>query len=308
MQHNHLSDISAQHKEVKKHTYWDNLVGGGTAAYKEKKIDELLQKHRPASIEHMIDIGCGTCELIFHYQKEFRVKSVTCMDYDKSVIDKLKSKYSSMSVQWRVADVFELGKEQKKYDLVFLLDMIHEVYSFYGRPNGQLSQPIDHALGLTAVCNLLDNITQATLPGGCIIITDNVLSEENKDVRIRLNNQGVIDAIHYFLREYPTRKITANFVKQDELIIKSQDLCVLLTQYNKIKNQNWDRWNVEKMETHQYFSLSEYQNEFSRRGFTVHALVETPPEADLEWREDFSVIEGLSQLPHKRITLLAKKL
>ena len=145
------NDVASEHKGVKKNSYWDNLVGGGTAAYKEKKIDDLLKQHRPKSVEKIIDIGCGTCELIFHYRKKFRAKSLVCMDYDKSVIEFLKAKYPTEKVDWLVADVFALGKSEQKYDLLFLLDMIHEVYSFYGRSDRNVNQPVDHERGIESM-------------------------------------------------------------------------------------------------------------------------------------------------------------
>lgn len=304
MQH---SDIASEHKDVKTDAYWENLVGGGTAAYKEQIIDDLLRAHGPARIDSMIDIGCGTCELIFHYQAAFGAKSLVCMDYDAGVIGLLKEKYPDQVVEWVVADVFELGKSGRRFDLVFLLDMIHEVYSFYGRSDRDVSQPVDHALGLKAVRSLLDNVAEATRPGGGVIITDNVLCEEDKDVVVKLRSPRVVETVRYFLEHYPTRRIEARFQAPDEIVMNSRDFCILLTQYNKIKAENWARWSIEKMEIHQYFSLSEYRDEFARRGFTLHAVVETPPDALAEWSEDFAMIEGLPALPLKRITLLAKK-
>jgi SAM-dependent methyltransferase len=301
------TDIAAEHKDVKTGAYWDNLVGGGTAAYKERRIDELLRRHRPERVESMIDIGCGTCELLFRYKAELGAQSLVCMDYDPGVIAFLKGKYPGEAVDWVVADVFELGRSDKRFDLVFLLDMVHEVYSFYGRADRDVEQPVDHALGLGAVGRLLDNVAEATRPGGAVIITDNVLSEEDKDVTVRLKSPKVIQTVKYFLEHYPTRRITADFARPDEMVINARDFCILLTQYNKIKAENWDRWNVEKMEIHQYFSLSEYEAEFGKRGFQVHAFVETPADALEEWSADFEMVEGLPALPPKRITLLAKK-
>ena len=91
------------------------------------------------------------------------------------------------------------------------------------------------------------------------------------------------------------------------MVINARNFCNFSpTQYNKIKNRNRDRWGVERMEIHQYFSPKEYEFEFAKRGFKLYAIVETPSDVLEEWSSDFAVIEGLPSLPPKRITLLAK--
>jgi 2-polyprenyl-3-methyl-5-hydroxy-6-metoxy-1,4-benzoquinol methylase len=301
------TDVAVEHKDVKKNSYWENLVEGKTASYKEAKIAQLLHSHPPAQAKNIIDIGCGTCELAFQYRDSLGAESVTCMDYDPKVIEVLKSKYPNKDAIWLVADVFKMSESKAKYDVILLLDMIHEVYSFYGRPERNVEQPVDHELGLTAVRNLLRNVATATEEGGVIVITDNVLTEYQGLVRVKLNTPDSAAAVRYFLQNYKTRMIGAEFVSEDVIELPSRDFCILLTQYNKIKNENWDRWNVEKMEIHQYFAEQEYKEEFARLGFSTFTVVESPAEVLEEWSTDFTVVGGLENLPSKRITLLAKK-
>jgi hypothetical protein len=74
-----------------------------------------------------------------------------------------------------------------------------------------------------------------------------------------------------------------------------------------VKTENWSRFAVERFEIHQYMTLAEYQALFGRLGFVVHAEIGTPRDAQTEWRADFELLDGLAQLPEKRITLLAIK-
>jgi SAM-dependent methyltransferase len=297
--------ISSDHQGAKKDSYWENLTAGGTAAYKERQIDLLLSQFGPKTIQSILDIGCGTCDLIFRYQDALRVPSVTCLDYDPKVIDQLRNKYPDRKVDWVVGDVFALSKSNQKFDLIFLLDMIHEVYSFYGRIDPRIDCQVDHARGLEAVGRLLDNVAAACSVGGAIVITDNILCEQNHSVLVRMKSPKTVETVRYFFENYPTKKIDHCFEGADLLRLNSRDFCILLTQYNKIRDGLWDRWNVEKMEIHQYFCQSEYIREFERRGFTLHLVPETPPETATEWAGDFEVLEGLSDLPPKRVTLLA---
>ncbi len=300
-----MTDISNMHKDAKLHTYWDDLVGGNTAEYKENCIDELLKSHSPLNVQKIIDIGCGTCDLIFRLQDFFGAKSLTLMDYDQKVIDELKEKYPHKDVNWVTEDVFELSKWNEKFDMIFLLDMIHEIYSFYGRPDRNIDLSVDHDLGSKYVVDLLKNAAKICAKGGGIVITDNLLTNENTEATVRIKNQKVIDTVKYFLENYITKNIQVEWVGNDTIKINSRDFCTLLTQYNKIKSENWDRWGVEKMETHQYLSLDEYKKVFNDLGFTLHAITGTPDDAQKEWNEDFEVVSGLSGIPAKRITLLA---
>lgn len=301
------ADISTVHQDSKTENYWNNLTQGGTGAYKERKIDELIRQFGPTTVKSMIDIGCGTCELLFKYQSQFKADSIVCMDYDSKVIDFLKARYPDQKVEWLVQDIFTLASTKRRFDMIFLLDMIHEVYSFYGRPNRDISNEVSHEMGVNAVDAALDNICAVTMPGGGIVISDNVLSEESKPVQVKIKNSNALESVNFFLANYPTKKIRADFLEEDVIEINSRDLCILLTQYNKIKAKNWDRWNVEKMEIHQYLSDSEFRQKFDQRGFDLHSLVETPADAAEEWNADFEMVNGLTSLPPKRITLIAIK-
>ena len=202
-------DIASVHQDAKKETYWGNLVGGNTAAYKEAKIDELLRAHGPKNVRAMIDIGCGTCELLFRYQQEYRAPELVCMDYDAKVVEKLRQKYANANAEWVVEDIFALGKWTRKFDLIFLLDMVHEVYSFYGRPGRDIKLPVDHALGRKAVSDVLDNVAAIAAPGAGVVISDNVLCEVDGPVRLRARTAEALESVRYFVEHYTTRKFTS---------------------------------------------------------------------------------------------------
>lgn len=301
-------DISSDHMTAKKDSYWQNLTGGNTGSYKEKILDELISIYGDKKPKHLLDIGCGTCELVFKYEKKFDAASVTCMDYDPKVISLLKEKYPNESVNWVVQDVFTLKDwPGQKFDLILLLDMIHEVYSFHGRPGRDVTEAIDHQKGLKIVKDMISNVCAVTSQTGSILITDNVVCEENQNIEVKIKKPEALQAVRYFFDHYLTKRFSHHWLSQDILEMNSRDFCTLLTQYNKVKSGNWDRWNVEKLETHQYFTLNEFEKAFSEYGFDVHAVIGTPDDAEKEWNEDFQVLKGLSRLPEKRITLLAKR-
>src|SRR4051794_7167672 len=115
-----MTEISASHKSAKKDSYWENLVGGNTAAYKEAVIEQLLERYPPAKRESLLDIGCGTCEVIFKYMDKFAAASATCMDYDPKVINRLQAQYPRPGIRWAVEDVFALKNWKESFDVIFL--------------------------------------------------------------------------------------------------------------------------------------------------------------------------------------------
>lgn len=300
-------ELSVSHKESKQDSYWKNLVAGDTGAYKCERIKELVTAHFTATGINVLDIGCGTCEVAFAYSSELKAKKIVCMDYDPKVLEVLRSKHGERGVEWRVQDILRLEASAERFDLIFMLDMLHEVYSFYGRPKDDPKAPIDHAIGLKFVRTALRNISQILSPRGGLIITDNVLPDEDGPVQIRLRNPEVARAFNFLLEDFPSRRINCRFTGNDTFEINARDLSVVLTQYNKIKQNNTARWNVERLEVHQYMTLAEYDDCLKGLGLEVHAVVGTPDSARREWETDFEITHGLECFPHKRITLLAIK-
>ena len=206
-----------------------------------------------------------------------------------------------------MADIFDTRGWTENFDLIFFMDMLHEIYSFYGRLNKDIQYTVDHALGKQSVVQAITNISRLINKGGGIVITDNVLCPENVNIRVLLKNAETKETVKYFFEHYPTKKFDFVFEGEDTLRINSRDFCILLTQYNKIKRKDFDRWNVERFEIHQYMTLKEFEELFCRLNFDMHAVIGTPQSTMQEWESDFRVLEGLPQIPEKRITLLAIK-
>lgn len=298
-------ELADDHKQRKRDSYWSNLVEGSTGSYKAVRITELLQRHFPATAEAVLDIGAGTSFIALDHAKRLGAQRIVFADYDEKVIEESKRVVDSHVITWCVADIFEIDQWTERFDLVFLLDMVHEVYSFYGRPNRDTDEQIDHDLGISKVRESLQKVASLVEGGGGIVISDNILTDANVPVKVRVKTPAARNALETFFRDYRTRRMEPRWIEETVFELLSRDLCVLLTQYNKIKQRKWDRWNVERLEVHQYMSESEYRAMFDELGFDIHIVVGTPADARDEWNEDFEVLSGLPGLPEKRVTLLA---
>ena len=293
--------VEAHHKNSKGSAYWADLTARETHAYRQICLDQLLEEHFRRSCVSILELGVGTDTVLLDYKHRFGAARAVGVDYDEPAIRRMRQAYPEAS--WQVADIMEMRPEGR-YDLVLLLDVVHEIYSFYGRPGRQLSERVDHALGLQAVGTMFDNLCGSIEPGGAIALTDNVLPNVDRPMQIRMRHQAARAAVERFVDTYPSKKISASW-DGDVLSLPASDLCVLLTQYNKIKQGKEDRWEVERMEVHQYMSEAEYCAFFARLGFATYAILGTPSQALSEWEEDFDLVAGGEAFPHKRITLLA---
>ena len=295
------------HKSSKGDAYWDNLTGGETGRYKARVLDGLLRAHLAKPVEAILDIGCGTSDIAFRYRDLAGGARLVCMDYDAAIVEAARRNHPDEPVEWRVADIFEIDRWQDRFDIVFMLDMLHEVYSFRGRTDLAKAGEIDHARGLAAAEEALAKIATVVAPGGGIVITDNVLSPETGPVTVRLRNEAAQAAVERFLAEYPSRRMAVGRPEPGVIRLAAHDFCILLTQYNKIKSGQEDRWRVEQLEIHQYMTERQYRETFDRLGFDAHIVIGTPDSQMQEWRDDFAVLDGMAGLPEKRVTLLAVK-
>ncbi|KPA18832.1 Methyltransferase type 11 [Candidatus Magnetomorum sp. HK-1] len=300
-------NIAELHKSTKNDHYWDDLLLGVTGAYKHAQINKLLDQFFPPECESILDIGCGSCETIIKYGNKLKASTIACMDYDDQLIEKMKKLFSGYPIDWHVNDIFDLKNMDKTFNLVLLLDVLHEIYSFYGRSNRDIQKQIDHTAGQSYVENSIKNISTIVDSKGAIIITDNILCDHNNIITVQAKTDLVINAVNYFSDHYPSRKIQINFSNENIFKISAHNFCILLTQYNKIKNKNWKRWDVEKYEIHQYMTLSEYREMLTNIGFKIFYVTGIPEPALQEWEQDFQIIDGMNVFPHKRITLLAIK-
>jgi hypothetical protein len=165
---------------------------------------------------------------------------------------------------------------------------------------------VDPVEGSRVVADALTAAIAATSEGGAIIITDSLLPELDRPVRFRARSREVLAAVERTVAEYPSRPIHAS-IDGDVIATTERDLSVVLTQYNKLKNNDVARWDVERLEVHQYWSASQFKSYFQTAGLDAVVMTATPSATHAEWSEDFEILEGLDDFPTRRVTVLAEQ-
>ena len=301
-------EVSETHKDSKGREYWGDLNIGSTTQYKAIKIEELIRNFFPSKCGNILDIGSGSnCDHLLKYRQLLGAKKIACLDYDEKIINQMRQQFPNEGIGWYVADIFDLPEFKEGFDLIFFLDMLHEVYSFYGRPSRDMSEPVDRNRGLEAVIRAINNISNITNSKGGMVITDAILPSQQGNLIIRPRTPEVEEAVNYFFENYPTKRFDKVYREGDLITLSPSNFSILSRQYDKIKNKDWTRWNIERLEQHQYMTKEQYENLFAKLGFKTHIIIGTPDTIKKEWDQDFEIVSGLKEFPPRRVTLLAMK-
>jgi len=294
-----------EHMRRKRDAYWSDLVGGVTGRYKTEQVIRQLAGRRLPADSAVVDVGAGTSDLAKMVAEIGGASRIICVDYDETIVRNGASAESDPRVEWRAADARELGGWSDRVGAVTFFDILHELYSFVGRAGGEAA--VDHQLGRAAVEEALSAAASLLAPGGVLIITDDVLPEEETAVRVACRRPDIVAVVRRIEREYRSRTLEIRWLDEQVFEIPARTFITLLTHYNKPKAGNEARWAVEQMEVHEYMAVSEYDAFLRRINLTPSIAVGTPAEALAEWQEDFQLLAGLEAFPFKRVSVVASK-
>jgi SAM-dependent methyltransferase len=287
----------------KRDAYWSDLVGGVTGAYKTAQVQYLLEGRALPEGTSVIDVGAGTSDLSKMVAELGGVSSIVCLDYDDAIVAEGRAAETDPRVEWRAGDASDAGAYGSNAGAVTFFDILHEVYSFVGRSAADRS--VDHGRGRAAVEGILTAAAGALAPGGVILITDDVLPEQDTPVTLAALTPEIAALLRRIEREYPSRPLEIRWLDDRRFELPARTLITLLTQYNKPKRGDEARWAVEQMEVHEYMKASEYESFLGGLGLTVRVHIGTPPEAHAEWAGDFELLAGIDDFPSKRVAVLA---
>lgn len=193
------------------------------------------------------------------------------------------------------------GRDER-FDLVVLADVLHEVYSERGRGRRGV---IDHRAGTEAVRRVLGTVSDCVGRRGGVLVTDDVLCDELVPVVVRARTQAALEAVRLMAELFVARPVDVRFDDATTFVVGSRDLCVLLSEYEAVKNGRLGSW--ERADVRRYMTESDYRRSFAQLGFVTRACLGTPG-ADLAAEErDFEILAGLPTFPARRIALLASR-
>ena len=199
--------VPEEHMRRKRDAYWEDLVGGVTGAYKTRQVQQLLRDWRVPEDSAIVDVGAGTSYLSKMLAEMGEASRIVCLDYDEAIIEDMRSRETDPRVEWRVGDARELATWTERVGAVTFFDVVHEVYSFVGRVDGR-PRPSMHERGIVAVEEILTAAAKALVEGGVLLITDDVIPEEDGDVTgPRASPEHVAATVRRMQAEYRSRDL-----------------------------------------------------------------------------------------------------
>jgi SAM-dependent methyltransferase len=190
-----------------------------------------------------------------------------------------------------------------KFDLVLLVNALHEVFSAQLNPQSGEEEiaaakvRVEEALGGAAGC---------LAPGGWLALFDGLEApgDPHQVLRIRFRDYPFRQEFETFASQYHTLHISYR-PSEDPLCVElsRRDFTRYITKSIFLGKQLWE---TERLESYQYFTEAEYRAAFARQGLEI-AELRTLTVNDEKWRRRVSIETPGVDFPEEHILILAHR-
>ncbi|MBU0633683.1 MAG: NAD(P)H-hydrate dehydratase [Candidatus Omnitrophica bacterium] len=245
----------------------------------------------------VLSIGCGQAIDLNVLKEEFPDEpniEYVGLDINPDIID--EAKQVAGDIHYIVRDLIEgnFNDLEERFDVVMVVNVLHEVFSYYGRPNRDPKERIDPELGEHYVEKALKNIKKLLKPQGRLLLYDGAeLSADERDetVTMRFRNKDTRKKFYQFAREFLPKEIKYKNpffgLNKSEATLSKQDFLRFVCEYLYVGGPRWD---IEREESWQYYSIEQYVNVLSGLGFTVNVDNFTPSRQIKRWNKDIEIL------------------
>lgn len=292
--------------------YWDirlqamENLGKREAVLAASRLLRQISSHKRQPLK-ILELGCGEGQVIGTLMDAHASlcdnQDVVGIDYNAASLAScqrnfphLRFLYGSFTDQTLLAG---LGK----YDLVLLVNALHEVFSAEIAP--ELGE-VDVLLGKQRVEHALMGAVRCLAPDGWLVLFDGIepAGDPNKLLQIRFQDREARDKFEIFASQYQPFRITYRKLGNPQTI--------------EITRRNFSRyisksiflgkhlWQTECRESYQYYTLEEFQAVFSRQGLDIVELRTFTVNAE-KWRRQVEIVTPDEDFPDEHILILAHK-
>ena len=190
-----------------------------------------------------------------------------------------------------------------KYDLVLLVNALHEVFSAAISP--ELGE-VDVLLGKQRVEEALRGAVSCLAPGGWLVLFDGLEPAGDPDdlLRIRFQDRQAWDDFEIFASQYQPFRISYRKLENPLTIeISRRNFTRYLTKSIFLGKHLWQ---TERRESYQYYTLDEFQAVFARQGIEIVELRTLTVNAD-KWRRVVEIVTSYEDFPDEHVLILARK-
>ena len=225
-------------------------------------VKEILALKKGQELR-VLDVGCGEGHILKHISRKLDNKiDFWGIDKDNEVLlsaaNILKEHPTNQSFRYIHREIKDGNwtKDLPKFDVVYCVNVIHEIYSSLIRCN--------HREAIFK--SIIDSLMRLVDKNGLLLIMDGLECENafNTKITFEISNDN-ISKLLMFKNEYTA--LDVNFLIKDNVIETNlRDFTRFITKLKFIGSNTWD---IERTESYQYFSRTEFEKCFEDGGFQI---------------------------------------
>jgi SAM-dependent methyltransferase len=292
--------------------YWENRLlpmenlGKQAAILAASKLIRLLaqQANRPL---RLLELGCGEGQVIgtlldAHFRLCANQTSVG-VDYNAQSLAQCRRDYPGLRcIEGDFMDS-DLLAGLGKFELVFLINALHEVFSDSFSP--ELGE-IDFPAAKQRVEKALVGAVACLESGGLLVLFDGLEPPGDPDqiLRIRFRDYQKRQEFQNFVEQYHPLRITYREVEGPLCIELSQrDFTRYITKSIFLGKRLWE---TERLQSYQYFTEEEYRAAFARQDLEIFEL-RTLTMNDEKWAYRVEIDIPGFKFPDEHVLILARQ-
>lgn len=292
--------------------YWDirlqtmENLGKREAVLAASRLLRQISRHKQQPLR-ILELGCGEGQvigtLIDAHASLCDSQIVVGIDYNASSLARCQQDFPALRILNGDFTDQTLLASMGKYDLVLLVNALHEVFSDEITP--ELGE-VDVLLGKQRVEDALRGAVSCLAPDGWLVLFDGVepAGDPNKLLHIRFQDRQAWENFEIFASQYQPFQISYRKLGNPQTI--------------EITRRNFTRyisksiflgkhlWQTERRESYQYYTLEEFQAAFSRQGLEIVELRTFTVNAE-KWRRQVEIVSPGEDFPDEHVLILAHR-
>jgi hypothetical protein len=253
----------------------------------------------------LLELGCGEGQIIgtltdAHFQLCATHSSVG-VDYNPQSLAYFQRDFPDLRfVEGDFTDP-DLLSGLGKYDIVLLVNALHEVFSESYSP--QLGE-IDIQSGKRNVEQALAGATGCLEPGGCLLLFDGLEppGDPHQFLRIRFRDSQIRQEFEMFVEQYQPLRIAYREVEGRLCVeLSRRDFTRYITKSIFLGKRLWE---TERLQSYQYYTEEEFRAVFARQGLEIFELRTLTMNED-KWRYRVEIESSDFGFPDEHILILA---
>ncbi len=248
------------------------------------------------------DFGCSEGSVLREIQQLTKYNNVEFygIDFNESLLEKARNIYLDINFYNRNIYQDDFSKWENMFDIALSINTVHEIFSFYGW-NGVFNKK----KGLKAVRQSLQNIASTIKPNGIFILFDGVEADTGleEEVKVEFPSTAMEKNFLRFVDEYKPYKLNYKKLRGTTYVLDMFSFTKFLTKYVYIESKVWS---LEREESYQYYTKSEFENIFCELGLEIESINQLSPNIGL-WNEYVSIKSPGVSFPNQHILIVGRK-